>query len=179
MRRKKVFVSGSWRAKEGQTYEKECLQLGKLLAERGFDLVIGPGTGIARCVIDGYRSVKDRGEVIFYLPRLKEMKRVGEEMEEGADKVVTTEQDYPTRNLIMIRKSDAVIAVNGFAGTLTEIIAAVLDYHKPTAALENSGEAVTASKLLEHIREHIFYSDSIEKIVDYIETELKKSEKKK
>lgn len=174
--RKKIFVSGSWRQEEGRLYAEVAFKLGKLLAENGFDLVIGPGTGVARSVIDGYRSVKERGEITFYLPKLKEMKRVGEEMEEGADRVVVTEQDYPTRNLIMIRKSDAVVAIDGFAGTLSEIIAAVLDYHKPTAALEDSGEAIRASKLLTHIQSHIFYSKSIEEIVGYIKEELKKSE---
>lgn len=177
MRKFRVFVSGSWRPEEGKIFAEAAFKLGKLLAERGFDLVIGPGTGIARSVIDGYRSVENRGEVIFYLPKLKEMKRVGEEMEEGADRVIETEQDYPTRNLIMIRKSDAMIAIDGFAGTLTEIIAAVMDYQKPTAALEGSGEAIEASKLLKHIRERIFFSKDAKELVDYVEKKLRKPQR--
>lgn len=172
MKRCRVFVSGSWRSEEGRRYAAEAQALGKLLAERGFDLIIGPGTGVARSVIDGYHSVKNRGEIFFYLPRLKEMKRVGEEMEDGADHIIETEQDYPTRNLIMIRKADAVIAIDGFAGTLSEIIASVMDYQKPTAALENSGEAVNIAKQLEHIKDKIFFSEKVEAIVSYIEKQL-------
>lgn len=179
MRRKRVFVSGSWRPQEGKVYAKPAFELGKLLAERSFDLIIGPGTGVAGKVINGYRSVKNRGEVIFYLPRLKEMKRVGEEMEEGADRIIETEQDYPMRNLIMIRKSDAMIAIDGFAGTLSEILASVMDYHKPTAALEDSGEAVVASRTLRHIRDKIFYSKDVKELVDYIEKELKEAKTKR
>lgn len=165
----KIFVCGSWNKKSGEKYIQEAYVLGVLLAQNQVDLIIGPGTGTAKNVIKGYHSVSPRGKVIFYLPQLKEMKRVGEEMEEGADEVIWTELDYPHRNLMQVKKADAVIALGGQAGSLTEVIAAVLDYHKPTAIYDDdSSELVQASKLLTQLQPYVFYSKDLKELVSSI-----------
>lgn len=78
-----IFVSGGWRKEQAAFYKEKAESLGALIAKRGFDLTCGPGTGIARFVVDGYRSVEKRGKVIFYLPKRSEMERVGEDVGGG------------------------------------------------------------------------------------------------
>ena len=51
-----VFVSGTWRDDKARPYKDQALHLGRRLAERDFDLACGPGTGISRYVIDGYKG---------------------------------------------------------------------------------------------------------------------------
>jgi len=164
----KIFVSGGWQPHKVKHLAERAEELGRLLAEHGFDMTCGPGTGIAKFVIKGYRSVPKRGKIVFYLPKLSEMKRVGEEMEEGADDVVKTNAEYPIRNLLQVKESDAVVGIGGSAGTLTEVIAAVMDYHKPVAMFEDGSESVQAAKIISKIRPHIFFSRSVVEVVSYL-----------
>ena len=161
-------MSGGWQPHKVKHLAERAEELGRLLAEHGFDMTCGPGTGIAKFVIKGYRSVPKRGKIVFYLPKLSEMKRVGEEMEEGADDVVKTNAEYPIRNLLQVKESDAVVGIGGSAGTLTEVIAAVMDYHKPVAMFEDGSESVQAAKIISKIHPHIFFSRSVVEVVSYL-----------
>ena len=78
-----IFVSGTWKPAKADAYRDQALLLGRALAERGFDLACGPGTGVARHVIDGYRSVPERGIVRYYLPTDSAMRAAGETVETG------------------------------------------------------------------------------------------------
>lgn len=169
-----VFVSGSWQEEKAIAISPEAYKLGRLLAESGFDLTIGPGTGVARYVIDGYRSVPERGKVIFYLPKESEMERVGERMEKGADEIIKTELDYPMRNLIQVRESDALVAIGGGAGTVTEIIATALDYRKPTIVLDG-GEASQAIKILSDLKSKVEFASRVEEVVEFLQEKLLRS----
>lgn len=168
-----VFVSGSWQAERAITISPEAYKFGKFLAELGVHMSVGPGTGVARYVIDGYRSVANRGHVIFYLPKESEMERVGEAMEEGADEIYHTELDYPLRNLIQVKESSAVVAIGGSAGTVTEIVAAAFDYNKPTIVLKK-GEAYKALKSLSDVRGNINFASSVEEAVQLLREKLLK-----
>ena len=170
----RVFVSGDWRPDEVRQFASAGRQLGVLLAEAGYDITCGPGSGVARYVLEGYYSVpaKKRGQVIFYLPKLKEMVRVGEQMELGADVIVKTGQNYPIRNVIQVESSDALIALTGGAGTTTEIISAVLDFRLPVAVLDHSGPMVQAVRALPSVEEEVFFGTSPEALVNYIGQKL-------
>lgn len=144
----RVFVAGTWRKKKASDFANVATSLGQQLAERGYDLACGPGTGISEFVIQGYRSVDSRGEVIFFLPDRREMEKVGEEVGFGADRIVETDLDYPMRNIYQIRASDALFIVTGGDGTLEEGVIALADYGIPVAALRGSGPAVQALELL-------------------------------
>lgn len=141
-------MCGTWRSDKAEPYRDDATFLGRRLAEAGLDLACGPGTGIARHVVDGYRSVAERGTVRFYLPRAEEMQAVGEVVGEGADEIVQTPYDYPMRNVWQIKRSQAVFVLTGGDGTLEEILPALIDYALPVAIVEGAGDAATAMRLL-------------------------------
>lgn len=143
-----VFVAGTWSSEKAVPFSQEGVLIGKEIAIRGYDLACGPGTGMAKHIIEGYRSIIPRGKVRFYLPKISEMEKVGEVIGEGADETIETDLDYPLRNIYQIRESDALFIITGGDGTLEEAIVALADYQLPVAALENSGSAVKALSLL-------------------------------
>ena len=164
-----VFVSGTWRVDKARAFRDEALLAGRMLAEAGLDMACGPGTGIARYVIDGYRSVRQRGQVRYYLPRTEDMRRVGEEVEPGADVIEQTEFDYPMRNVYQIGQSAGLLVLTGGDGTLEEILPAVIDYSLPVAIREGSGTAGQAARLLLQVypewAEHLIFGQDIEALV--------------
>lgn len=152
MNRIQIFVSGFSNDEKATPFKFQAIELGKLIALKGYNLSCGPGTGIARYVIDGFRSVENRyGNVIYYLPLKSEMDKVGEKIEHGADEIIETHYDYPMRNVYQISKSNAVILVTGGDGSLQEVIVALSDYKIPVAGLKNSGNAVEALEALSKI----------------------------
>jgi predicted Rossmann-fold nucleotide-binding protein len=139
-----IFVSGTWQPEKAQPYGNQATELGKRIASAGFDLACGPGTGIARYVIDGYRSVADRGRVRYYLPTEEDMLAVGEEVLDGADDIEHTGLDYPMRNVFQIMRSHGLFVLTGGDGTLEEILPAVIDYRIPVAIVDDAGSAAAA-----------------------------------
>jgi uncharacterized protein (TIGR00725 family) len=144
-----VFVSGTWRSDKAARYSEAAMSVGALIAEAGYSLACGPGTGIARHVIDGFRSVSPRAGVVrFYLPAPSYMTAVGEEIADGSDEIIQTDLDYPMRNVYQVSKSHGLIVISGGDGTLEEILPALIDYKLPVAALKGSGQAATALEAL-------------------------------
>lgn len=147
-----IFVSGTWRSDKAAHYAEAARRVGQLIAEAGNSLGCGPGTGIARHAIDGFRSVPHRtGKVRYYLPAENHMKAVGEEVQPGADEIIRTDLDYPMRNVHQISKSDGLIVITGGDGALEEILPALADYDLPVAALRGSGQAAVALEALVEI----------------------------
>jgi hypothetical protein len=143
-----VFVSGTWRGDKAKPYMDQALHLGRRLAEQGFDLACGPGTGISRYVIDGYRSITAHGIVKYYLPLEEHMLAVGERATEGADEIEQTPYDYPMRNVYQVSKSDGVFVLTGGDGALEEILPALIDYGLPVGIIDGTGEAAVAVRML-------------------------------
>lgn len=143
-----IFVSGVWGEEKAKPFALQGRHLGELIAKAGFDLACGPGTGVARFVIDGYHSVSPRGIVRFYLPITEEMLRVGEVASDGADEIIQTEYDYPLRNIYQVKCSDALFILSGGDSTLQEALAALAEYELPVVGLRESGTAVRALELL-------------------------------
>lgn len=175
---KKIFVSGTWNRTKAERFSKEGILLGSLVAGKGYDLVCGPGTGMARHVIDGYRSVQNHGKVTYYLPTKANMEAVGESVEGGADEIIYTDFDYPLRNIFQIKMSDALIILTGGDGALEEAICALADYRLPVAAYRGSGTAAIALDYLQSLYpswpELLFVSDEIEELVDFVDQKLRK-----
>ena len=144
--------------------------LGRRLAEAGFDLAAGPGTGIARHVIDSFRSVAERGRVRYYLPRPEYMEAAGEAMEPGADEVIETNFDYPMRNVFQVRESQGLFVLTGGDGTLEEVLPALIDYRIPVAIVEGAGSAATALSLLVEVwpdwNELLMLGPSVDALID-------------
>jgi predicted Rossmann-fold nucleotide-binding protein len=143
-----VFVSGTWRAERALPFSQDAEEFGASLARRGFDLAVGPGTGIARHVIDGYRRIEPRGNVSYYLPRAELMAEVGESVELGYDVIHQTDFDYPTRNVWQISRCDGLAIITGGDGALEEALPALVDYRLPVALVRNSGPAAIAIERL-------------------------------
>jgi predicted Rossmann-fold nucleotide-binding protein len=146
-----VFVSGTWSEAKAAPFVGEAELLGRAIADHGLDLACGPGTGIARHVIDGYLSRANRGVVRYYLPLRAEMEAVGEPVNPGADEIVETEFDYPMRNVYQVQQSHGLFVLTGGDGTLEEILPAVIDYRLPVAIIEDAGSASIAMKRLVEI----------------------------
>ena len=143
-----IFVSGTWKEGKALEYREQALLLGQALADEGFDLACGPGTGISRHVIDGYRSRPIRGVVRYYLPLKTEMAKVGETVEPGADEVEQTNFDYAMRNVYQVKQSNGLFVLTGGDGTLEEILPAVIDYGLAVGIVEGAGTAAKAIKAL-------------------------------
>lgn len=139
-----IFVSGTWKPEKARPYRDQARQLGEHIAHAGFDLACGPGTGIARYVIEGFRAAEPVGKVRFYLPTADEMAAAGEAIEARADEVEHTGLDYPMRNVLQIKRSDGLFVLTGGDGALEEILPAVIDYDVPVAIVEGAGTAATA-----------------------------------
>lgn len=143
-----VFVSGTWSEAKAAPYVDQAHELGRAIAGAGLDLACGPGTGIARHLIDGYRACSSRGLVRYYLPLRSEMEAVGESVEDGADEIVQTEFDYPMRNVFQVKQCQGLFVLTGGDGTLEEILPAVIDYALPVAIVDGAGSASLAVRAL-------------------------------
>ena len=139
-----IFVSGTWNSEKAQPYRAQAMELGARIAAAGCDLACGPGTGIARHVIDGFREVGTGGRVRYYLPTEADMQAVGEEVLPGADEIEQTGLDYPMRNLLQVKRSDGLFVLTGGDGALEEVVAAVVDYRLPVAVVAGSGSVAEA-----------------------------------
>ncbi|WP_157631287.1 SLOG cluster 4 domain-containing protein [Catelliglobosispora koreensis] len=149
MRLRQIFVSGTWRADNAAPYAEAAAAVGGLIAKAGFSLACGPGTGIARHAIDGFRSVEGRAGVVrYHLPARLHMDAVGEQVQPGYDEIDQTDFDYPMRNVYQVSKSSGLIAISGGNGTLEEILPALIDYEIPVAVLKGSGQAAAAIEVL-------------------------------
>jgi uncharacterized protein (TIGR00725 family) len=143
-----IFVSGTWKAAKARPFADQAMALGRAIAQEGFDLACGPGTGIARYAIDGFRAVPSDGLVRYYLPTEADMEAAGEEVLPGADVIEKTELDYPMRNVFQVSQSNGLFVLTGGDGTLEEILPAVIDYEIPVAIVNNAGSASEAVSAL-------------------------------
>jgi hypothetical protein len=108
MRARQISVIGS-----GSEWEAQAEQLGRLLAERGCTVVTGAGAEVMAAAARGARQAG--GQTIGILP--------GEspsEANEWIDFAVATGIGH-ARNLAVAASGDAVIAIGGSWGTLSEI----------------------------------------------------------
>ena len=121
----RVSVIGGSRIDDGT--EEVARAVGELLAERGHTLVCGGLGGTMEAACRGAREAD--GETIGILP--------GEDRR-AANRWVTTPIATGlgnARNVLVVLNGDAVIAIDGAAGTLSELGHA-LDYRRPIAGLD-------------------------------------------
>lgn len=172
---RQVFVSGTWRTNGAAVYAEAAARVGTLIAEAGWSLACGPGTGVARHAIDGFRSVSPRqGVVRYYLPAKSHMAAVGEQVQPGADEIIETEHDYPMRNVYQVSRSHGLIVISGGDGTLEEVLPALIDYHLPVGILKGSGQAAAAVEVLLDLfpewRPNVLIGDDPDKLAHFVLT---------
>lgn len=147
-----------------------AMELGKLLAERGFSLISGGGMGISKCVVDSYRKHGGK-HFTAYFPAQKFMNKVGEKHGPKPDKVIRLKADYPERNVVMVRNSSAVIALNGGLGTLSEVIHAAKDYGHPAVVIDY-GKLAGYVRAIHDFGDKVHIAKTAKEAVDFIEKKL-------
>lgn len=96
------------------------------------------------------------------------MEKVGEKIGPKPDVTIQTGLDYPGKNIELVKGSDAVIALNGGLGTLTEIIHAIKDYDRKVSVID-VGELSEWIKNISELRDSVMLTSDIGEAVDYLE----------
>ncbi|MCK5320306.1 hypothetical protein KAJ61_02880 [Candidatus Parcubacteria bacterium] len=165
----KILVVGSWHKEKAIKYISQAQELGKSLAERGHILVASPNSGFQGLVVKAYKQ-NNGSEFIGYYPKLKLMDKFGEKVLVEPDTKIYTKQDYPTRNLLQIKGSEAVIGITGGFGTLTELIATFYDYKLPAVFYKGSSQIIDKFiKAEPDFAKKINYGNDIEDLLNYLE----------
>ena len=124
-RRRQVSVIGAARADDGAPAKAE--EVGRLLAENGLVVVCGGRTGVMEGISKGAKEAG--GEVIGILPGAEP-----DEANPHVTHVVASGIGFG-RNLSVVASGDAVVAIGGEWGTLSEIGFA-RNLERPVVALE-------------------------------------------
>lgn len=163
---KSVTILGSWKPENAKEVEQEAAELGKLLAKRGFELVSGGGWGVAGTVAAQYLAHGGK-RYTCYRPTKAWEQKIGEPLGPKPHKLIRTKEDYPGRNVIMIRNSESVIALHGGLGTLTEVIMAIKDYHLPVAVV-HFGKFAEYVNAIGELKEKLFIAKTVKVAVDHV-----------
>jgi uncharacterized protein (TIGR00725 family) len=128
---------------------RQAHRVGELLGERGHELVCGGFGGVMEAACAG--AVETGGHTIGILPN--------EDRTTANDYVETTIVTGMgnARNVLVVMNGDAVIAVDGSNGTLSELGHA-LDMGRPVAGLGT------------HALDGVEHVESAERAVDYVES---------
>ncbi len=126
----------------------ECIDIGKMVSGFNIPIICGGKTGVMEAVSRGVKE--ENGITIGILPGEKD------EANEYIDFAIGTGIGV-SRNLIIIRNSDIIIAINGSYGTLSEI-AFSKQMNKPIIGYKCKWATVTDIK----------NTDSIESIKEFI-----------
>ena len=126
-----------------------AVRVGRLLGERGHEVICGGGSGVMEGVCRGAREFG--GKTIGILPGANR----GDANEYVTTPIATGMGN--ARNALVVLNGDAAIAIDGSTGTLSEIGLA-LDYGRPVAGLDT------------HNVEGIEDVDSPTAAVDYVES---------
>lgn len=167
----RILILGSWEKHKAVACIKEAEEIGKLLAEKEHILISGGGTGVSEIVVNSYKKNKGK-EYVCYIPSKKQMEKVGEELGPKPDKLIETNLDYPERNVVMVRECDAVIALHGGLGTLTEIIHAVKDYNKKVSVID-FGDLAAWIKAIPELHKEVFLTSDVNKAVEHLKSQNK------
>ena len=133
MRRPVLSVVGSGSPLSPEL-EATCRELGRLAVEAGFRLATGGRGGVMAAVSAGAHEADTyrEGDVVGVLPSYDR-----EDANPHVDVVVPTGIGI-ARNVVLVAMADAVVAVSGGSGTLSEI-ALAWQLGKPVIALVPSG----------------------------------------
>lgn len=154
---KQITVIGSAQSISSDVYQM-AEELGKAIASRGAVLITGGRGGVMEAVCKGAKE--KQGLTVGILP--------------GCDKdanpyvdiiIVTGMGDG--RNIINIKSADAIIAVNGGAGTLSEIALALKTDRKVIAIRPSGGVAEKMAGIVIDGRE-VISVESVEEAIDLV-----------
>lgn len=164
----KIFLGGFWDPYRAQRYQNESIELGDVLGVRGHDLYVGPGSGVVKYVLEGFKRYETRGKIVFYVPSNKDLVKYGENIGDFADEVIELNGHYTERINQIAQKTDAYVAIGGAAGTLYEMIT-MMFLKKPVAMMTDTGSASNAATFLGGLRNYYFEGNTAEELVDAVE----------
>jgi uncharacterized protein (TIGR00725 family) len=136
-----------------EEYER-ARELGRLLGERGHETVCGGRGGVMKAVCHG--ATETGGHTIGILPSGS-----AADANEHVDTPIVTGMGN-ARNVLVVMNGDAVVAVDGGTGTLSELGHA-LDLGKPVAGLDT--HRIDGVPGVEHV-------DSPAVAVEYVENQV-------
>jgi len=166
----RILILGSWHDDVAKQFIKETTELGNLIFKRGYIPIVAPGGGIYGAVGTAYRRAGGTKSVGYY-PSEAVRERVGEIYTFEPDEKIMVEEDYPTRNLRQVQGSNAIIAIAGKTGTITDFISGATDYKLPCAYLRGSSRNMDLLMEFEGIKgnQNVFIGDTIESLLDFVE----------
>ena len=126
-------------------------EVGSLIAQQGWILVCGGRTGVMEAACKGAK--KQGGLTVGILPSSD-----GEDANKYVDVKIPTGLGY-ARNILVVRASDAVVAISGEYGTLSEI-AFAFNEEKPivgvdTWEIEGIKKVKTAKEAINYIKRKV------------------------
>lgn len=165
-----ILILGSWHDNIAKQFLKETEELGRSIFKRGHIPIIAPGDGIYGAVGAAYRRAGGTKSIGYYPSEAARVK-VGEIYVFEPDEKIMVEEDYPTRNLRQVQGSDAIIAIAGKTGTVTDFISGATDYALPCAYLHGSSRNMDLLMEFEGIKgnQNVFVGDTIESLLDFVE----------
>ena len=166
----RILILGSWHDDVAKQFIKETTELGNLIFKRGHIPVVAPGGGIYGAVGTAYCRAGGTKSIGYY-PSETARERVGEIYTFEPDEKIMVEEDYPTRNLRQVQGSNAIIAIAGKTGTITDFISGATDYKLPCAYLRGSSRNMDLLMEFEGIKgnQNVFIGDTIESLLDFVE----------
>lgn len=125
----RVAVIGGGRITDTDTEYETARAVGRLLATRGHEIVCGGLGGVMEAACRGGSEAGGHTNTIGILPGTDR-----DAANEYVETVITTGMGN-ARNVLVVLNSDAVIAIDGATGTLSELGHA-LDYDRPVAGID-------------------------------------------
>jgi uncharacterized protein (TIGR00725 family) len=156
MRNLQVVVIGDAQASENKYHF--CEQLGAFLAEQGFHVITGGGTGVMEAVSKG--ASQAGGLTIGILPSVHHS-----DANPWCKVIIPTGIGH-TRNSLTALSADIIISIGGKAGTLTEMAYAWI-YNKPIIAVTRFGgwsEQVSGQKIDDRRSDNIIAVNSLQEL---------------
>jgi hypothetical protein len=117
--RKVAFLGGAdWQP--GQEPFDSAVEIARLLASKGYEVVNGGGPGVMRASTIGAHQAKGKVLAITYHPNKPKRHYEGVDPENKFDEEVIT-LDYFDRTKVMLQNCDLHIVFNGATGTISEL----------------------------------------------------------
>jgi len=164
-------------------YKQQAALLGKLIAQKGFDLVHGGGK-IGLMGVIANKVQENGGKVTGILPESLNLEGIASETD---DEIIIT-KDMPDRKAEMRKRSIAFIILPGGFGTLEELFETItlkqLNYIQKPIVLLNFyhyfdelisflDKAVKLNFISEQHRQLIYITENCEEAIQYIENNIK------
>lgn len=151
-----VMIAGAWDENNIEILDL-AKRIGEKVAEKGWTLVSGGGSGIPFAANEG--SEDFNGDSIAFLYRDKATEK--KELSTNAKYNVYTDMGWDGRSVLAIKSSDSLIVVGGCNGTLNEITLAYLN-NIPIFIIEDSSEMIKRFKEFLIDGKYIDYRKNVE-----------------